>query len=278
MTVAPLPRGEPGGRVIGRGKDIEGVLRMTRIHHDLSDWWADTSSLVALTDWVNTQTKIKTDMNVEGGSLRLSDPKLSKAPIVFFTGHDPSFARSRNLGRGAPMKQRLSEAEANGLRKYLIEDGGFVYFDDCGVNGATIALMRLFLAQLRQVMPEYGLDRIPNEHEVYNNYYDMGGPPMGFDIFWWQARPKKVNFLDGITVGDHLAVLIGRRDYMCGMESVSVPTRAVHYSPSVYRFTTNVIVYSLTHGGISDYSEYVPEDTTADRISIDAPDLVPSLE
>ena len=109
VAVAPLPKGEPGGRVIGRGKDIQGVFRLVRIHHDLADWWADQSSMVALTEWLNSQTKIKTDMNVEGGSLRLTDPKLSKAPLVFFTGHDPNHVRSRNLARGAPLRTTMSQ-------------------------------------------------------------------------------------------------------------------------------------------------------------------------
>lgn len=278
VAVEPLPRGEPGGRVIGRGKDIQGVFRLVRIHHDLSDWWADQSSLNALTDWLNSQTKIKTDMNVEGGAVRLTDPKLSKAPLVFFNGHGNSEVRSRQLGRGAPIKQKLSEQEKDGLRKYLIEDGGFLYCDDCGVNAPAQEFLRLTLSQLRYAMPEYAVDRIPNNHEVYHNYYDMGGPPVGFDIFWWSTHPPKRNFLEGITVGDHLAVLVCRRDYMCAMEAVSLPTRTVHYSPGVYRFSTNVAVYALTHGGISDYSKYIPEDTVTDRISIDAPTAVPTLE
>jgi hypothetical protein len=278
VAVAPLPKGEPGGRVIGRGKDIEGVFRLVRVKHDLADWWADQSSLVALTEWLNQQTKIKTDMNVEGGSVRLTDPKLSKAPMVWFTGHDPSQVRSNNLARGAPLKNRLSEQEKDGLRRYLIEDGGFILFDDCGVNAPAQAFLRLTMAQLRYAMPEYSLDRIPNDHLVYNNYYDMGGPPVGFDIFWWGTHPPKRNFLEGVTIGDHLGVIVCRRDYMCAMESVSVPTRTVHYSPGCYRFATNVVVYSLTHGGISDYTHYIPEDTTVDKISIDAPTLVPSLE
>jgi hypothetical protein len=278
VVVAPLPKGEPGGRVIGRGKDIQGVLRLVRVQHDLADWWADQSSLVALTEWLNSQTKIKTDMNVEGGAVRLTDPKMSKAPLVFFTGHDPSHVRSRQLTRGAPLKNRLTEQERNGLRKYLIEDGGFIYFDDCGVNYASEAFLRMVLAQLRYAMPEYTVDRIDNNHEIYNNYYDMGGPPVGFDIFWWGTHPPKRNFLEGITIEDHLAVMVCRRDYMCAMESVSLPTRSVHYSPGVYRFSTNVVVYSLTHGGISDYSKYVPDDDIADRISIDSPTLVPTLE
>ena len=278
VEVPPLPRGEPGGSVVGRGKDIRGVFRLVRVQHDLSDWWADQSALVALTEWLNTQTKIKTDMNVEGGAVRLTDAKMSKAPLVFFTGHDPAQAKSHGMTRDTAFRNRLTEQERDGLRKYLIDDGGFVYFDDCGVNAPAEAFVRLTLAQLRYAMPEYTVDRIPNDHLIYNNYYDMGGPPVGFDIFWWGTHPPKRNFLEGITIGDHLAVVVCRRDYMCSMESVSLPTRTVHYSPGVYRFSTNVVVYSLTHGGVSDYSKYVPDDDITTRISIDAPTLVPTLE
>ena len=267
--VPPLPRGEIGGHVIGKGKDIRGVFRFTRVRHSLSDWWADASSLNALTQWLNERTKIKTDMNVEGGALKLTDANLLKAPLVFMTGHDPSLTRSRNLlGRqygGGKMDGRLSEAEAAGLRRYLVEKGGFLVFDDCGVNAPAQAMIRLFLAQMRYVMPEYQIERIANDHEVYNNFYEMGGPPVGFDIFWWGTRPPKRNYLEGISVGDKLSVIVVRRDYMCAMESVSLPTRNVHYSPGVYRFMTNVVVYALTHGSISDYSGYVPEDALAKK-------------
>jgi hypothetical protein len=278
VYVPPLPKGEPGGHVIGRGKDIQGVFRLVRIHHDLADWWADQSSLVALTEWLNTQTKIKTDMNVEGGAVRLTDSKLSKAPLVFFTGHDPAIVRSNSLGRGAIMKNRLSEQERDGLRRYLVEDGGFIYFDDCGVNAPAEAFARMVLAQLRYALPEYTVDRIPNDHEIYSNYYDMGGPPVGFDIFWWGTHPPKRNFLEGITIGDELRVLVCRRDYMCAMEAVSLPTRTVHYSPGVYRFSTNVVVYALTHGGISDYTKYVYEDNLDNKVSIETPTLIPALD
>ena len=263
---------------MGRNKDIRGVFRLVRVHHDLSDWWADQSSLVALTEWLNTQTKIKTDMNVEGGAVRLTDDKMSKAPLVFFTGHDPAQAKSNGLTREGAFRNRLTQQERDGLRRYLIEDGGFVYFDDCGVNAPAEAFVRLTLAQLRYALPEYTVDRIPNDHLIYNNYYDMGGPPVGFDIFWWGTHPPKRNFLEGITIGDELRVLLCRRDYMCAMESVSLPTRTVHYSPGVYRFSTNVVVYSLTHGGISDYSKYVWESGIANEVSINAPTLVPTLE
>ena len=269
VEVPPLERGEPGGRVIGKGRDIRGVVRFTRIRHSLSDWWADASSLNALVKWLNERTKIKADMNVEGGAIKLTDANLMKCPITFLTGHDPSLVRSRNLlGRqygGGKMDSRFSETEAAALRKYLVERGGMFSFDDCGLNAPAQAMIRLFLAQMRYVMPEYQVERIPNDHEVYKNFYEMGGPPVGFDIFWWGTKPPKRNYVEGVSVGEKLSVLIGRRDYMCAMESVSLPTRSVHYSPGVYRFFTNIVVYSLTHGDISDYQNYIPEDYLAKR-------------
>ena len=269
VEVPPLPRGEPGGAVVGMGRDIRGVLRFGRIRHNLSDWWADASSLNALTKWLNERTKIKADMNVEGGAMKLTDANLNKSPLVFMTGHDPSLARSRNLlgsqYGGGKLDNRFSASEAAGLRRYLIESGGLMVFDDCGVNAPAQAMVRLFLAQMRYVMPEYQIERISNQHEVYNNYYELGGPPVGFDIFWWGTRPQRRNFLEGISVRDKLSVIVVRRDYMCAMESVSLPTRAVHYSPGVYRFMTNVAVYALTHGDIADYANYVPPNTLANQ-------------
>ena len=269
VDVPPLPRGEPGGRVIGKGRDIQGVFRFTRIRHSLSDWWADASSLNALTKWLNERTKIKADMNVEGGALKLTDANLQKTPMAFMTGHDPAVVRSHGLaekgGFGETLNSRFTEPEAAGLRRYLVERGGLLVFDDCGVNAAAQAMVRTFLGQMRLVMPEYTVERIPNDHKVYNNFYEMGGPPVGFDIFWFGTKAPKRNFLEGISVGEKLSVLLVRRDYMCAMEAVSLPTRSVHYSPGVYRFMTNVVVYSLTHGKISDYEKYIPEDEFAEQ-------------
>ena len=180
--------------------------------------------------------------------------------------------------RGGRPRRSLPKPEREALRKYLVEDGGFIFFDDCGIIAPTRAITKLFLAQLRQAMPEYRVDRIPNDHEIYNNYYDIGGPPTGFDIFWWGTHPPRRNFLEGITIADHLGVLVCERDYMCSMETISLPGRSVPYNPGVYRFCTNVVVYALTHGGISDYSRYVPEDGTTDEVSTDDPISVPTLK
>jgi len=266
VDVLPLPKGEPGGRVVGRGKDIKGVFRLVRVKHNLSDWWADSSSLNALAKWLNEKTQIKTDMNVEGGAVKLTDANMMKSPLLWMTGHDPTLVQSRSLvreGGGGKLDNQLSEAEATALRKYLVDKQGLLIFDDCGVNAPAQAMIKIFQAQMRLVMPEYGIERLPNDHEIYSNFYELGGPPVGFDIFWWGTRPPKRNFLEGISVRDKLVAMMIRRDYMCAMEAVNLPTRSVNYSPGVYRWATNMVVYSLTHGNIADYKDYVPEDTLA---------------
>ena len=267
--IPPLPPGEPGGRVIGRGKDIRGVLRFTRVRHSLSDWWTNPSALNSLAKWLNERTKIKADLNVGGGTPKLTDVNLMKAPLIFMTGHDPTLVRRKNLMGsqygGGKLDSKLSEAEIIALRKYLVEKGGFLIFDDCGVNAPAQAMTRIFLAQMRRALPEYTIERIPNNHEIYHNFHTIGGPPIGFDIYWWGEQPVKRNFLEGISVGGKLSVLISRRDYLCAMRTVSVPGFPPHYTPAVYRFLTNVAIYALTHGGISDYSGYIPEHRLRDR-------------
>ena len=272
LEVPPLPHGEPGGRVVGKGRNIRGVFRFTRLRHDLSDWWADASALNAFTKWLNEKTRIRTDMNVEGGALKLTDANVMKSPMLIMTGHDPALvAKSKALKQldTRCKDSQFSQSEAVSLRRYLVEKEGFLIFDDCGFHGAARSMTHLFLANMRHIMPEYPVGRIPNSHEIYHNFYQMGGPPIGFDIYQpgrtiarfspHLSLPSR-NFLEGIFIGDKLSVLVIRRDYMCAMEAVSLPSRPTHYSPSVYRFMTNVAIYALTHGKISDYSGYVPED------------------
>jgi hypothetical protein len=274
--VRPLPKRWGGGRVVGVGKNIRGVFRLVRVKHDLSDWWADSSSLNALTKWLNEKTQIKTDMNVEGGAVRLTDANLHKSPLLWMTGHDPSLVQSRGLlregGGGSKLDSKLGELEAMNLRKYLTVNQGMLVFDDCGVNAPAQAMIKIFQAQMRVVMPEYGIERLSNDHPVYRTFYELAGPPVGFDIFWWGTKPPKRNYLEGISVGDKLVAMMIRRDYMCAMEAVNLPTRSVNYSPGVYRWATNVVVYSLTTGNIADYSDYVPANLyAADQLQESAP-------
>lgn len=277
--VPPLPKGEPGGIVIGRGKDMEGHIRFARIKHFLADWWSDPTSMPGVMHWMNTQTKVHVDMNVEGGALTLDSPKLMKCPLAVMTGHDRALLTGRNLHGN--YRHNLTDPERLGLRRYLIEAGGFLFFDECGHD---VMLARLVKAELRAALPEHSVELISNNHELYTCYYELGGPPPGAYRFWKHGNRSSKGivgkYLQGLFINGHLAAIISDRDYLCAARTKNRPGHGNtgEESQSTYRFLTNVVVYSLTHGGISEYSDYVPEMTDADRISIDAPVLVPTLQ
>jgi len=278
-VVPPLPKGEPGGRVIGRGKEIIGVFRFVRLKHHFSDWWDDPTSIAGIANWLNEHTQIRTDLNVEGGPVTLIDANLMKSPLVVMTGHDPALIRQRGTGGKMPMpefRRKLTTSEKIALRKYLIDKGGMLFSDDCGHNSVNYPFTRIVVSALVSALPEYPVTSIPNDHEIYNCYYNLGGPPQGANMFW-NHGPKGVTpkQLKGIFIDGRIAVLLSQRDYLCAAETINVHSGKICRQATVYRFLTNVVVYALTHGGISDYSNYVPAEQDTVELPTKPPAAVP---
>jgi len=287
--VSKLPKGEPGGVVIGRGKDIRGYLRFPRFTCSMVDdrivhHFAAGKALLNLIKWLNTNTNIKVDMNVEGGCVSPMDATLFKSPIVFLFGQDemiaslfsdsepPTWASYDNFIR-LPLfraSRRLTKMERERIRKYLLEKGGILFIDtQPRINalakkgqwapGRSYPWSMRMKRELRTILPEYNLKRIPNEHELFHCYYQLNGAPPGHHYFcpapfsqFWHA---KTPYLEGISVDGHLAVIYSEMVYWGAM----LPDKTYPIKPSVFRFLTNTVVYALIHSGVSDKSRYVPE-------------------
>ena len=258
-----VPENELGGVLMGRGTDISGHIRLIRVKHALSDWWQDPTALTGLVDWLNKNTRIRADMKVAGGVLTLDDPMILDAPLVIMTGHDRSLTLQRNLMQpdqsGGKLVDSLTDKEKAGLREYLVDRGGMLFFDDCGFNGL---FADEFKAIMRQVLPEYNFENIPTTHKIFNCYYNLPGPPRGSEMFWGTENEGKGTvfpYLQGITIGTRLAVVYSRKDYLCAIETVEIPSHTqlrYRYSPEVYKFMTNLVVYAMRYGGITDRSDY----------------------
>ncbi len=258
-----VPEDELGAVLIGRGNNISGHIRLIRVEHGLSDWWQDPSALTGLVDWLNKNTRIRADMKVAGGVLKLDDPRILDAPLIIMTGHDRSVTISHNLTQpdrgGGKLVAALTSAEKAGLRQYLVDRGGMLFFDDCGFHGLFADEVK---AILREVLPEYNLENIPKTHEIFKCYYHLSGPPRGSEMFWGSENQGKgaiFPYLQGITIGRRLAVVFSRKDYLCAIETVEIPSHTqlrYRYSPEVYKFMTNLVVYAMKYGGIADRSDY----------------------
>jgi len=166
---------------------------------------------------------------------------------------------SRSLAKDGPLVEGFSREERIALRKYLINRGGLLFFDDCGFNGNFTSLFR---QELQSILPEFQLENIPHDHELYQTYYKLSEPPTGGDVFWgggYQPKPTRFKFQKGIFIGKRLTVILNRKDYLCCMETSEVDSRAQlqdRRSPDVHRFMTNLLVYTMKYGGNTDRSEY----------------------
>ena len=254
-----IPKERLGGILEGTGNEIRGHIRLIRLKHSLSDWWQDPTAIPSLIKWLEEHTPIRADMDFAGGALRLTDPQIMDAPLIIMTGHDKDITVGRGLAKEGPLEAGFTSEERAALRKYIIEKGGMLFFDDCGFNGL---FAHIVADELQQIFPEYPLEILPHDHEIYSIHYHLPKPPTGGDVFWGNennAQTTQFRFQKGIIIDNRLAVVYNRKDYMCAMETAEIESRTMlrlRRSTDVYRFMSNLLIYALKYGGNTDRTKY----------------------
>ena len=202
-------------------------------------------------------------MNFKGGALPLTDPQIMDAPLIIMTGHDKDITVGRGLAKDGPLQVGFTQQERAALRKYIVDKGGMLFFDDCGFNGL---FAHIVADELQHIFPEYPLDILHHDHELYSIYYELLKPPTGGDVFWGNennAQLTQFRFQKGIIVDDRLAVVYNRKDYMCAMETAEIESRTMlrlRRSTDVFRFMSNLLIYALKYGGNTDRTGYKAKD------------------
>lgn len=254
-----IPKEKLGGVLEGTGNEIRGHIRLIRLKHSLSDWWQDPTAIPSLIKWLEERTPIRADMDFAGGALQLTDPQIMDAPLIIMTGHDKDITVGRGLAKDGPLQAGFTPEERAALREYIVEKGGMLFFDDCGFNGL---FAHIVADELRAIFPEYPLEILPHDHEIYSIHYHLPKPPTGGDVFWGNennAQPTQFRFQKGITIDKRLAVVYNRKDYMCAMETAEIESRTMlrlRRSTDVYRFMSNLLIYALKYGGNTNRTQY----------------------
>ena len=154
QNLVRIPKERLGGILEGTGNEIRGHIRLIRLKHSLSDWWQDPTAIPALIKWLEEHTPIRADLNFKGGALPLTDPHIMNAPLIIMTGHDKDITVGRGLAKDGPLQIGFTSQERAALRKYIVEKGGMLFFDDCGFNGL---FAHIVADELQQIFPEYPL-------------------------------------------------------------------------------------------------------------------------
>ena len=161
-----------------------------------------------------------------------------KQPILLLSGGDRPI--------------HLTPAEQENLRKYLVEAGGLLFIDD----NAPVAgeFYRSVRKMLETVLPNHPIEQIPDDHEIYRCFYEMGEPPIGALNPTWNNRT-----IEGISINGRLAVLMSQEGYW------EVFAGRGHYTPGALRFGVNIMIYAVTRGQIADRSAYTPMERAVER-------------
>lgn len=163
----------------------------------------------------------------------LSDPDLFFYPLLYLAGKyefDPFSSEEREI-----------------LRRFLTY-GGFLFAEDTmGAKG--FGFDRAFRTEMKQILPNHELKRLPPDHSVYRSFYlieSIGG------------RQKVNPYLEGVTIDNWTPVIYSQND-LSGAWSRDRYGRWMHpcmpggeaQRSSAFKAGINIIVYSLS----SDYKK-----------------------
>ncbi len=235
-----------GAFIHGSSSDIIGLVHIAEVFYGDGSFWSQGKP-TALEKWINERSQLQVRFISRGTTVK---------PVYLSPSHDTPVEKVDSDGLfDQPMLLLdsdskntgiyLSETERENLRRYLVEKGGFLFVDDSSRKEGEF--YRSIRRTLEELLPMYPIEPIPDDHDIYSCFYQMGGAPVGINA---RSRPLA---LEGISINGRLAVLISQRGYWDAFTG-----RSRHYSPGPMMFGTNMIVYAVTHGQISDHAAYSP--------------------
>jgi len=164
--------------------------------------------------------------------------ELKKYPFLFMTGENPYGFDSK---------------EKDNLRKY-ISRGGFLLMDDCVVGSGGDFFYQSSYKLLEEVFGRGAVKRIPQQHEIFHNVYDLGDTGLPSLEYIRRWRPGGLPYMHGqnhgargVFVDDRLAVFLSSTDIHCGWcDSHGFEFGRYNYEKAI-QMGINIIMYALSH-------------------------------
>lgn len=156
--------------------------------------------------------------------LSLDDPELFKYPIAYMA--EPGFWQP-------------SEAEAKGLRDYLMKGGFFIFDDFQGRHWFN------FEQQLRRVLPQHRLVRLDVSHPIFDSFYRITTLEQYNPIYG--AQPEYYGIFEDNDPTKRLMVIVNyNQDLSEYWEYSDVGFYPIDLSNESFKLGINYIVYALS--------------------------------
>ena len=198
----------------------------TRLQYESGDWDVDqrmpSNLLNSLVEY--TTLKVDTQENI----ITLASDDIFKCPFCYLSGHK---------------LVQFTKKERENFEKY-VNNGGFVFVDDCNhdIDGL---FAKSFERQMDEIFGEGELKKIPNNHELYNIFFEFedGPPTTSQELNGW-GDDLVHEYLKAIEINGRVAVLYSNKDYGCEWDYDFRNKR--WYKIDNTRFGVNIVMYALT--------------------------------
>lgn len=146
----------------------------------------------------------------------------------------------------------------NGDQKYNLKEyitrGGFLLMDDCVVGDGGDFYYQSAFRLLEETFGKDSIKRIPNEHEVFHNVYDLGETGLPTVDYIYRKRPGGLPYMHGqnhgargVFMGKRLAIFLSSTDIHCGWcDSLGIEWGRANYEKAI-EMGINIIMYAMSH-------------------------------
>lgn len=196
----------------------------TRLSYESGDWEVDERMPANVLNSLIEYTSLRVD--IKERIIPLSDPQMLASPFCYMAGH-------RLVQFNAEEKQNF---------KQYVENGGFVFVDDCNhdIDGM---FARTFERQMADLFGDDALKKIPNDHPIYSSFFEFDGPPRtSIELNGW-GDDLVHNYLKAIEIDGRIAVLYSNKDLGCEWDYDFRNKRWLKVDNT--RFAVNIVMYAM---------------------------------
>lgn len=205
---------------MGRAK-----FTFTRLRYRSGDWNTDQRMPSNILNSLIEYTTIP--VTLQEKIIDLSSNDLFQSPFCYLSGHK---------------LVQFDALESVHFKKY-IQNGGFVFVDDCNhdIDGL---FAKSFEAQMSSMFGAQALKKISNKHPLYNSFFsfEKGPPTTSFELNGW-GDDLVHDYLKAIEINGRIGVLYSNKDYGCEWDYDFRNKRFLAEDNT--KFAVNIIMYAM---------------------------------